>query len=224
MTMDHKQHIHSTTVTSDVDITSGADQSKSIGANQTPLDPRDYSVRSLQDIHEKKHWLQLFRQEYEGKLVSIKPSFFAPTHKYLVLSVQGIDVGFAMISQINQQMQAYFGWSNAWKADLTLVKEAHRSRGYQRLLLAHAIAEHGCKAINLLYQRYLDNQDYFASLGFSHAISVDSTSVLVMIDELLYKAIETRPQDFQKVVASTEDELLEAMADLTKKRRDAPAN
>ena len=212
MKLDLKKVIYSSTVTSETDIIIDSQDSKSKVVKPSNIDPNDHEIRLLDKIDDKLHWLQLYYQAYDGELVPINPSFFGPTRKYLVLNAQGIDVGFAMISEINQQMQAYYGWSAAWKADFTLVKEPYRGRGYQRLLLENAIAEHGCKAINLLYQRYLDNQDYFASLGFNSVLATSSTSILVLDDDLISTAIETRPQDFKRISASTEDELLEAFA------------
>jgi len=169
------------------------------------VSPHDFRV--LTSAREKRIWMERFYQAYRGALNPLTASVFDDTNRYLVLNVGGSDVGFLHLSQPKGDFATATHTTDTWMATDGLVKTKFRNNGYHRMLIQHAIQHHDCKAVSLLEDRFLENRNYYTSLGLKHPFSLGTTLLRVFDDELFAKIMARLGHEITKCEFSHEDDI-----------------
>ena len=143
------------------------------------------TFRVLETAREKRVWMERFRAAYKGGLRPITKRFFTDDHVHIVMTVAGVDVGYMKLRKFDQKngnIEVY--WHGYSSISLTLIKRKYRRRGYQKLMIKHAIESYDAQVIHIAQKRWLENHDYFKSMNLEYAIGYPDGTAYVCTPHL----------------------------------------
>jgi len=124
----------------------------------------EHSFKELTKFADKDKWNNRFLQEYKG---GIKPSIqmFSKNSRFIVICCNGQELGYARITNYSDLYEEVYG-NEVWSISEIFVKPEFRHQGVMRRIIKHLINFYKVKSIYIEIGRYLNNLEYYKSLGF----------------------------------------------------------
>lgn len=126
----------------------------------------EVKLKQLHKLAEKMTWMKRFHADYEGGCVDINEKLFGNDVVFYVAQVGDKEVGYIRLNDKTSFFEKY-GGVNVWNIADAYVKPAYRHKGVLRQMIQQAVQDLDVKMIHLTVDRYVDNLNYYRTLGFT---------------------------------------------------------
>jgi len=145
---------------------------------------------------EKVKWLNRFIAHYSGGIANVNLDVIcSDLCKFFVLENNGNQVGYIRLTNYTDIFAKYTN-SNVWHICEAYVKKCYRSRGYLRYMIEECVASHDACSLRIETTRLQKYCDYYYSLGFTYAYTVDDELSLAFQSKI-QSAAEQRNADYR---------------------------
>ena len=149
-----------------------------------------YQYREVEKVAEKIKWNEMFRRAYRGGLLPFRLSLCNENNRYVVIIVDGKDVGFARLANFTDQFSDLYS-GEVWELADAYIKPPYRNRGIFNDFIKELIANYSVKLILLTEARYFDNEKYYADLGLNMPFEIDVGLYRIYLGEFI-ESVESR--------------------------------
>ena len=149
-----------------------------------------YQYREVEKLAEKIKWNEMFRRAYRGGLLPFRLSLCNENNRYVVIIVDGKDVGFARLANFTDQFSDLYS-GEVWELADAYIKPPYRNRGIFNDFIKELIANYSVKLILLTEARYFDNEKYYADLGLNMPFEIDVGLYRIYLGEFI-ESVESR--------------------------------
>jgi hypothetical protein len=153
-------------------------------------------IREIQNIKEKRKWMEYFRKDYSGGVKPLHPNMFGSMCRYFVGRVDGKDVGFIRITNKTEHFKKYFS-SEVWNASDAYVKKAYRGNSVLRQMIEYVMTNHQVLSVRMETERLEQSHRYYKSLGFNYAWHFDDGELAIAVTDELKDAAIKRNEDMK---------------------------
>jgi hypothetical protein len=153
-------------------------------------------IREIENIKEKRKWMEYFQKDYSGGVIPLNPHMFGSLCRYFVASVDGKDVGFIRITNKTEHFKKYFN-GEVWNASDAYVKRIYRGHSILRQLIEYVMENHQVLSVRMETERLEKSHRYYKSLGFNYAWSFDNGELAIAVTDKLKEAAIKRNEDMK---------------------------
>lgn len=151
-------------------------------------------IREIDNIKEKRKWMEYFLKDYSGGVLPLNPHMFGIMCRYFVGRVDGKDVGFIRITNKTEHFKKYFN-GEVWNASDAYVKKPYRGNSILRQMIEYVMTNHKVLSVRMETERLEKSQRYYKSLGFNYAWSFDNGELAIAVTDELREAAIKRNKD-----------------------------
>jgi len=130
----------------------------------------------IHQLADKKKWATRFMKQYKGE---INPNAYAygTNSRYILAIENGKELGFVRINDKSYRFQMFTSVP-VWNITDAYVKPAYRHNGVLKALIQHVIENYNVRMIYMTTDRFINNLDYYRSLGFTFYYAVKETEMM----------------------------------------------
>lgn len=138
--------------------------------------PLIITLKQIHKLNEKQKWMRRFNADYDGDCIKTNDRMFADDVLFYIAVVDGKEVGFIRLNDKTSFFEK-FGGIDVWNITDAYVKPAYRHNGVLRQMIQQAVQNLKVKMIYLTTDRYVENLNYYQTLGFTE-FHISSNGVL----------------------------------------------
>lgn len=140
-----------------------------IRTNHTSFDTAPVTDIHLVELHDratKEKWMHMWQLEINGDTDEDHENLYKDNSRYFSAIEEGKEVGFIRLLNKTEKFTRYCD-EEVWDIDSFLVLPEHRSKGVCRKMIKLVIAEYPVKMMHMSDWMFVENIDYYGSLGFT---------------------------------------------------------
>lgn len=126
----------------------------------------DIHLVELHDRAMKKKWMYMWQLELNGDAKVDHDDLYQSNSRYFAAIENGQEVGFIRLLNKTEKFVRYYD-KEVWGIDSFLVLPEHRSKGVCRKMIKLVIANCDAKMMHTTDWMFVENIDYYGSLGFT---------------------------------------------------------
>ena len=148
-------------------------------------------IKKIENLADKKKWMERFRRAYSGELESESDKFYKNNVIFLVATEKEKELGFIRINDKTSFFSQYTS-KLVWNLTDGYVKPPYRNKGVLKELIKYSIKHHDVKMMFIETTRFLANQPYYSELGFTKFYSVREGQLTWAFQEDIWTAVQQR--------------------------------
>lgn len=129
----------------------------------------------IHQLTEKKKWQNRFIKAYGA--IDPNANMFGTNSRFILAIENGKELGFVRINDKSSFFSIHTSMP-VWNITDAYVKPAYRHKGVLKALIQHVIENYDVRMIYMTTDRFMDNLDYYRSLGFTFYYTVKEEQMM----------------------------------------------